>query len=476
MDLSKVGPLPLGEEVVMYVTPWNTRGVLYLRGRSFDTYTGTQWISQLDTKQEGGWPTAMLQIRDSIQIRTVNPSNVRYFSYYLPDVDWTDQLSYGAMTNPGYPTEYTIRTAKLVQNRTATITRLSKQEKNTYLQLPEDTLASAQKILRQIGVDDSTSAPMAAEIIKQYVYNHAKYDTGTDSMPSDEKDFAIWFLEESETGYCVHFASATAVLLRAAGVPARYVTGYMTRVVPDQECAVISEQAHAWVEYLHPKYGWTMVESTPTSPGAAIITPPESTDPAETTQPTETTTPSETTIPTETTQPTETTTPTESTTPTLPIPTTSVPATVPSAPTASNANSEIATDPSENAGKEDPEQSLFQQLNLKWIRGILLVLAIWALVAGQYKLRIRLRKKQLDRGTPNTRTLRRWRYARRISKVCQYSANELLPLAEKAAYSQHEITAEELEVFDQWFSEASQALLQRPWLIQFFLRLLFAIE
>lgn len=476
VDLSVVGPLNLGDEPVLYVTPWNTRGILYLRGRSFDTYTGTQWISRQDTSMEGGWPTAKLQIQDSIHIRTVNASNIRYFSYYVPDVDWTNQLSGGALTNPGYATEYTIRTAKLVQNRTAKFNRLSSQEKEAYLQLPEDTLAAAQDILRLIGVDDSTDAPEAAELISRYVHDHAKYDTGTASMPSGQKDFAIWFLEESETGYCVHFASATAVLLRAAGIPARYVTGYMTRVVPDQECAVIAEQAHAWVEYLHPRFGWTMVESTPTTPGAAIITPPDPTDPTETTVPTESTTPSETTIPTETTLPTETTSPTESTAPTVPPPSSSVPVTTPPDPTASTANSEVTIDPSQNDVGEGQQPSLRQQLNLKWIRGILWVLAVWALVAGQYKLRVRLRKKWLEQGNTNKRAIQRWRYARRISKVCQHSAKNLLPLAEKAAYSQHEITAEELAVFDQWFPEASQALLQRPWLLQFFLRLLFAIE
>lgn len=56
-------------------------------------------------------------------------------------------------------------------------------------------------------------------------------------MPSDQQDFASWFLTQSDTGYCVHFAAATAAMLRALDIPARMVTGYL-----------VDAKADAWVE------------------------------------------------------------------------------------------------------------------------------------------------------------------------------------------------------------------------------------
>ena len=67
-------------------------------------------------------------------------------------------------------------------------------------------------------------------------------------MPSG-KDFATWFLNESDTGYCVHFATAGTLMLRALGIPARYVTGYYATAYANQTVTVTTDNAHAWVEY-----------------------------------------------------------------------------------------------------------------------------------------------------------------------------------------------------------------------------------
>ena len=124
-----------------------------------------------------------------------------------------------------------------------------------------------------------TSPYHKAQAIASYVRNSATYDTKTSRMPMDSEDFAKWFLEESDTGYCVHFATATAVLLQAAGIPARYVTGYLVPVQAGEATPVLSNQSHAWVEYWLPGYGWTVLEATP----ATTATNPTPTQSQETT-------------------------------------------------------------------------------------------------------------------------------------------------------------------------------------------------
>ncbi|MCE9683951.1 transglutaminase family protein [Halomonas alkalisoli] len=57
------------------------------------------------------------------------------------------------------------------------------------------------------------------------------------------------FLFESRAGYCTHYASAAATLIRAAGIPARLVVGFLGgERHPDGYFTIRDYDAHAWVE------------------------------------------------------------------------------------------------------------------------------------------------------------------------------------------------------------------------------------
>jgi len=90
----------------------------------------------------------------------------------------------------------------------------------------------------------------------------AVYDPETPAMPENESDFASWFLTEGR-GYCVHFATAGALLLRMQGIPARYVTGYTVWLNANGQGEALDSDAHAWVEVYIDGYGWYPVEMTP---------------------------------------------------------------------------------------------------------------------------------------------------------------------------------------------------------------------
>ncbi|MGE5153853.1 MAG: DUF3488 and DUF4129 domain-containing transglutaminase family protein [Bdellovibrio bacteriovorus] len=76
--------------------------------------------------------------------------------------------------------------------------------------------------------------------------------------PTDE------FLFETRRGFCEHFASSFAVLMRLAGVPSRIVLGYLGGE-PNRIGGyhmVWQSDAHAWVEVLLPDRGWVRVDPT----------------------------------------------------------------------------------------------------------------------------------------------------------------------------------------------------------------------
>lgn len=106
-----------------------------------------------------------------------------------------------------------------------------------------------------------------AQLVASYLDGLAEYDPNTPVTPEGE-DFVSWFLTESHQGYCMHFASAATLLLRAMGVPARYVTGYVVDVPASGKVDVPDSAAHAWVEIYLDGYGWEPVEVTPAYAGS----------------------------------------------------------------------------------------------------------------------------------------------------------------------------------------------------------------
>jgi transglutaminase-like putative cysteine protease len=70
--------------------------------------------------------------------------------------------------------------------------------------------------------------------------------------PLLDRDPVDMFLFDSRHGFCEHYASAFVVLLRAAGIPARVVTGYQGGEMNPRGNYMIIRQsdAHAWAEAL----------------------------------------------------------------------------------------------------------------------------------------------------------------------------------------------------------------------------------
>lgn len=72
------------------------------------------------------------------------------------------------------------------------------------------------------------------------------------------------FLFDTRRGFCEHYASSFVFLMRAAGVPARIVTGYQGGEVNPIENYILVRQsdAHAWTEIWSPGAGWIRIDPT----------------------------------------------------------------------------------------------------------------------------------------------------------------------------------------------------------------------
>ncbi|MEA3403834.1 MAG: transglutaminase domain-containing protein [Armatimonadota bacterium] len=127
--------------------------------------------------------------------------------------------------------------------------------------LPDRVRRLARRIVAEDGAEDPTGIALA---ITNYVKAEYEYDLEAPPLP-EGRDYVDHFLFESRTGYCNHFASAAAVLLRTLSVPTRLVTGFTSgEFRPQRQVYEIRDQdAHAWVEVFLSRAGWIDLDPTP---------------------------------------------------------------------------------------------------------------------------------------------------------------------------------------------------------------------
>ena len=84
------------------------------------------------------------------------------------------------------------------------------------------------------------------------------------AKPARDTSPVVDFMRRTRAGHCEYFASATVLLLRSAGVPARYATGFAVQEYSELEGAWIVRQrhAHAWAQ-VHVDGIWVDLDTTP---------------------------------------------------------------------------------------------------------------------------------------------------------------------------------------------------------------------
>jgi transglutaminase-like putative cysteine protease len=90
--------------------------------------------------------------------------------------------------------------------------------------------------------------------VSKHVFETFRYDTDATTVRSTVKEAL-----ERRAGVCQDFAHVMIAVLRSAGVPARYVSGYLFR---GDSHILGAEASHAWCEAYLPPYGWVGFDPT----------------------------------------------------------------------------------------------------------------------------------------------------------------------------------------------------------------------
>lgn len=129
------------------------------------------------------------------------------------------------------------------------------------IQLPPASNPRTTRLARELA-DGARSHAEILDLVTAYLraqqYRYTLRPPPLGEHPNDE------FLFDTRRGFCEHFASAFVVMMRAAGVPARVVTGYQGGELNpiDGYLVVRQSDAHAWAEVWLADRGWLRVDPT----------------------------------------------------------------------------------------------------------------------------------------------------------------------------------------------------------------------
>lgn len=293
----------------------------YLQGQILNTYTGKGWIANdriTQTIQPGqtfGDPNSTFSntfpggmVTQHVTVVGSGLHSVNLFAAYAPlqltSVHLQQKTNIIEDENTGTLISallhkgdtYTV-VSREPADPTATLDSLPAQN-NQYpasvqpdLQLPSTLPSRVRQLAQQLAVGESTEYAKV-QSVQNYLLGNYTYKTQGVPVPASNQDYVDQFLFETKIGYCNNFSSAMAVLLRAEGIPARWVTGFTpgkqdtSYMGPGKRYIVTDANAHSWVQVYFPSAGWIPFDPTPNfympyAPSKQTVTTPSvSTPPA----------------------------------------------------------------------------------------------------------------------------------------------------------------------------------------------------
>ena len=127
-----------------------------------------------------------------------------------------------------------------------------------YTRLPESTRSALLQFCSENGLNAGQTEILNR--VSSLIRSQGVYDLSVEVYP--DSDYAVYFLTVSHHGYCIHYATAAVALFRALDIPARICEGYMVNCIPNASVRITGENAHAWAEVYLDGFGWLPVEVT----------------------------------------------------------------------------------------------------------------------------------------------------------------------------------------------------------------------
>ncbi|MDF0604161.1 DUF3488 and transglutaminase-like domain-containing protein [Neisseriaceae bacterium TC5R-5] len=239
--------------------PQPARAQLYWRMLVFSQFDGRSWTVGQQMESEAFRVQGGMLREYSVTLR---PDKRR-----LPALDLPQQTLEGSRLLPGLLLRHEQTAEDLVRYRGWSLlgasyyAPLSDTQRAVYLSLPPGN-PKTRELAQQLRLRSSDEISLTKAMLEQFRLGDFRYTLTPPLLGDDGID---QFLFITRQGFCEHYASALAVLARAAGMPARVVIGYQGGEFNPvgRFWQLRSSDAHAWVEvWLSASQQWLRLDPT----------------------------------------------------------------------------------------------------------------------------------------------------------------------------------------------------------------------
>ncbi len=282
--IGRIGQLKLSGRIVLRVEPEAGPVPPLLRDTTFNRFDSPRWSnsprsaeSQVTTTDDGTtWPLLSKPAINRVRISTFTtrgqavlaaPPGTASLQFHLPPSDVRtngqgtirvseapDLLRYVAVHGPG---------------ASALAPPILRSDRGPVdLQIPATELTTVSRIVEDLGLLELAPAERP-EAVRQFFTAHFKYGSFLPKLleraPSGMTPLGF-FLTKNRVGHCEYFATATVLLLRHAGIPARYAYGWSVQEPEKDSGRFLGRErhAHAWGVYWDEAANvWMDLDTTP---------------------------------------------------------------------------------------------------------------------------------------------------------------------------------------------------------------------
>jgi transglutaminase-like putative cysteine protease len=265
MSPGDISQLALSDEVAFRVrfesaTPPNRER--YWRGPVLDLFDGHTW-SRSASLQNGA--PALKPLGPSYKYTVMMEPHRHRWIFML---DWPSSWN---LPHSELSSDYTLMQAEPLSRpvdvvgasytQVQSTESLSDRTRSRDLRLPREPNPRTAQLARELRSAHPDDMELLQAVLAMFTRQPFFYTLNPPKLSDDSVDE---FLFNTKRGFCGHYASAFAALARAAGIPARVVTGYQGGTLnPYGDYWILRQSdAHAWTEVWIEGRGWVRIDPT----------------------------------------------------------------------------------------------------------------------------------------------------------------------------------------------------------------------
>jgi len=246
---------------------------LYLRQAAYTSYLSGTWGPPVTFRRMAPLPSKYVLGPDPNAITIIRYDATDRIVYIpaettgiVADADsnlaWAQDDSGPVITGPDAAAEYALSLGN-ANSATGAETLLgldSVTQQDASFEVPDELSGPLERFVNRNGIEEGYTLDTAQAVVAALQREH-EYSLTFSPNPGDA--LASFLDSPGEGAHCAYFASATVMLLRHLGYPARLVSGFYAHEPAGDGITVRGRDAHAWAEVHVPGQGWVLVEATP---------------------------------------------------------------------------------------------------------------------------------------------------------------------------------------------------------------------